>query len=883
MPKVLRRLLLPLVVVVVFAVVGGAVLGVGLVRRPFPQTTGEQTLPGLSAEVEVLRDEQGVPHIYADTPEDLFRAQGYVAAQDRFFQMDLRRKVASGRLAELVGEEGLASDTLVRTLGWRRVASQELPTLSADTRRYLAAYAEGVNAYLANNPARSEVALEYLLLGQQFSDYQLEPWDEVDSLVWLKAMAWDLRGNYTDELTRARLAGNVALEQLNSLYPEYPFEEHAPVLGPDEWEPGPAGDEQPLAGQGRGGTGPHAAADGDGGGDRTARTSPPALPPLPEQQAAAVERTEQALGSVSSLLGTGEGIGSNAWVVAGEHTQSGLPLLANDPHLAVGQPSPWLQAGLHCRQVDADCPFDVSGFSFAGFPGVVIGHNDRVAWGFTNLDPDVTDFYLEEVDGDRYRRDGSWEPLRSREETIQVAGGEDRTITVRETVHGPLLSDVSEPVAAAGRGAPLNGIESSERYEVSLAWTGLERTQTADAVFALNRASNWEQFRAAARLFAVPAQNMLYADVEGNIGYQAPGLVPVRESSTNGAPPGFWPAPGWNSSYDWQGWVPFDQLPHALNPEDGVIVSANQAVTAGSRPFLTTEWADGYRSERIRTLLEQQQQQGPLTTGAMTRIQTDATSDFADTLLPVLRQVRFTDDFYAQPQDLLRRWDHSFPAENGEQAAAAMYYTSTWAHLLALTFNDELPRDLTADGGERWKNVVTRLLERPEDPWWDDRRTVGVVETRDEIVRQALIEARLDLTRRIAKEPEDWQWGRLHQVSLTHPVLGGDNMPDVVQGIFNEGPFPAPGSTGLVNAMKWDASTGSYRVTDGPSMRMVVDLANLDASRWVNQTGVSGHPFHPHFSDQTQAWLEGATYRWRHGRAAVEEAAEATLRLLPDG
>jgi penicillin G amidase len=858
----LRRLLVPLVALVVVALVAGAVLGVGLVRRSFPQVSGELDVAGLSGEVTVLRDEIGVAHIYADTPEDLFLAQGYVAAQERFFQMDLRRHTTAGRLSELVGPSGLEADKVIRTMGWRQVAEDELQLLSEEARGYLGAYADGVNAYLEANPSTSQVALEYVALGQSVPGYQIEPWDEVDSLAWLKAMAWDLRGNYRDELARARLVGDLPLTQLASLYPDYPFDENPTILSAEEWQ-APPRVELPTV-ESRGGT-----------------ATEPDPPEVREGQRGALASAVQSLAALPALVAGGDGgVGSNSWVVSGEHTESGLPLLANDPHLAVSQPGVWLQAGLHCRTVGPECPFDVSGFTFAGFPGVVIGHNQDIAWGFTNLDPDVTDFYLEDVEGDRYRRDNEWVPLETRTETIRVAGEEDVSLQVRETVHGPILSGVVDAVTAMGRSAPINAVESSARYEVSLAWTGLERSRTAEAVFALNAAGDWTEFQDAARLFAVPSQNLLYADTEGNIGYQAPGLIPVRETSTSGAPPGFWPAPGWLSTYDWKGWVPFSQLPSVLNPEDGVIVTANQAVTPHSTPFLTSEWDKGFRAGRIATLIDERLEGGELGVEDMTAIQLDTYNSFAETLLPWLERVELTDRFYAEPQQLLSGWDRTAPA-TGDQAAAAMYYYAVWAQLLKLTFDDELPPDLYASGNSRWMTLVGNLLDRPEDPWWDDKLTVGVVETRDQILREAMIEARLDLTRRISKNPEDWQWGRLHRVSLRHPVLGTDGIPELVQGIFSEGPFPAAGGSALVNAMGWDAGTGTYRVSSGPSMRMVVDLADLDASRWVNQTGNSGHPFHAHFSDQTGPWLAGDTFPWSSTEEAVRAASVTELTLRP--
>lgn len=876
-------------------VVAVAVLGVGLTRRAFPQTTGELSIPGLTAEVEVVRDEHGVAHIYADTPEDLFRAQGYVAAQDRFFQMDLRRHVVSGRLAEFVGEPGVETDKVIRTLGWRRVAEQELPLLDPSTRRYLQAYAAGVNAYIEERGAPSKMALEYAVLAQSAPGYRIEPWDAVDSLAWLKAMAWDLRGNYEDELARGRLVGQVSLAQLGELYPSYPADQHPPIVSNSEWEP-PRPAAPPVA-DGRGGTGGVPSPSSQDPADRAGLTDPVA-PPGPtsgtthqwvaagpvlggEGADEALAGTALALQAVPNLMGSGEGIGSNSWVVSGEKTDTGMPLLANDPHLGLSQPSIWLQTGLHCRQVDAACPFDVSGFTFAGFPGVIIGHNHQIAWAITNLDPDVTDFYLEDVRDDEVLRGEDYVPVEVRTETIKVAGGDDVSLTVRETSHGPILSDVIGDVDDLGSGAPLGGVDTSNDYEVALAWTALQPARTAQAVFAINAATDWESFRDGARHFAVPAQNLLYADVHGNIGYQAPGLIPVRRSATHGTPPGYLPAPGWDASYDWQGFVEFESLPWVLNPQDGVIVAANQAVVRGSMPFLTSEFDQGYRSTRILELLTEQIDAGePITVETMAQIQLDDHNPFAEMLVPYLLSAELGDSFYGQAQDLLRDWDFSAPAD-GEQSAAAAYFYAVYSNLLERVLDDELPPDLGASGNSRSMLLLEELLRSPESVWWDDRRTPGVIESRDEVIRAAMTQARDDLTRELSKNPDDWSWGQLHQVHLEHEVLGGDAVPGLVRRIFGQSPHPVSGGSSLVNAFNWDASSDTYRVTSGPSMRMVVDLANLDASVWVNQTGSSGHPFHPNWADQTEAWLAGETYPWAHSRAAVDAAAEATLHFVP--
>ncbi len=599
---------------------------------------------------------------------------------------------------------------------------------------------------------------------------------------------------------------------------------------------------------------------------------------------------QRALDAVPVTMGRGDGIGSNSWVVGGSRTSTGKPLLANDPHLGVSIPGIWYQVGLHCRSVDSSCPFDVSGYSFSGLPGVVIGHNQSIAWGFTNLGPDVSDFFLEQVRGSTYLRDGKQVPLTMRTETIKIGGGGEQTITVRSTVHGPILSDAIDTVAEAGDRPPVNGRPSAGSYEVSLQWTGIEVSQTADAIFGLNTAQNWDQFRTAAEQFAVPAQNLLYADTAGNIGYQAPGKIPVRSRYMESAP-GYWIRPGWVSSWDWKGYVPFASMPHTYNPPEGFIVAANQAVTESGTPFLTTEWDYGFRSQRIRSLLEKDTK---VTPARMSQIQGDTRSQFAPTLVKALLKVDLgRDDFTKQAQDLLRGWDYSNPAGKSESGAAAAYYNAVWSSLLDLTFNDELPQDLRADGGDQWMQAVSVLLTKPRSAWWDDKRTPGITEGQSEVLRQALVKARLDLTTELGKEPSDWEWGRLHQLTFQHQVLGGDDVPGIVARLFNRGPMNMPGGSAIVDANGWNAACTTtdppescgpdqgYGVDWAPSMRMVVDLSDLDRSRWVNQTGNSGHTFNDHYNDQSEAWAKNELFDWPFSEKAVKDAGGDELTLLP--
>jgi penicillin amidase len=829
--------------VVVLALLAGTAFVVWSVRRPFPDYEGSVALAGLRAEVEVVRDEHGIPHIYADTAEDLFRAQGYVHAQDRFWEMDFRRHVTAGRLAELFGADRVDTDAFVRTLGWRRVAEQEVPLLNPVTRRYLEAYADGVNAWLEGRSG-GELGLAYTLLGLTGGDTVPEPWGPVDSLAWLKAMAWDLRSNMEDEIDRALLAAALPPARVEQLYPDYPYAENAPIV-----------DDQYLP------VGTQDAA--------VAARVPPALP-LPTDAADALRHVAAGAATVPALFGEGSGVGSNSWVVDGSRTASGAPMLANDPHLAPAMPSIWFQVGLHCRSVGTECPFDVAGSSFSGVPGVIIGHNARIAWGFTNLGPDVTDLYLERVDGDSYLVGDEMVPMDVRQEQIAVAGEDPVTVTIRSTRHGPLLSDQSEELRDVGEhtpvevGAPFRG----DGYGVALRWTALEPGRTADALFLLNSAGDWDDFRDAASMFEVPAQNLVYADVDGNIGYQAPGRIPIRRSGD-----GRWPVPGWTEAYEWVGDIPFAALPGVIEPDEGFVVTANQPVTSQAYPFLLTHDYDyGQRAQRIRALIEEA---GPLDADAMAAIQMDSRNANAEMLVPVLLEVDGLGDYYGDGLELLRDWDYMQPPDS----AAAAYFNAVWRNLLALTFHDELPEDRRPDGSGRWFEVVRNLLESPEDPFWDDITTEDVVETRDTILEQAVRDGRDEMTRRQGKDPSGWSWGRLHALTLTDRTFGTSGI-GPIEALVNRGPVDVGGGESIVQATGWTAADG-FETDWVPSMRMIVDLDDFDESRWIDLTGVSGHPYHEHYGDQTEMWRTGRTLPMRWQAETIHSEAVDTLTLTP--
>ncbi|WP_457099826.1 penicillin acylase family protein [Microbacterium sp. P5_E9] len=833
--------------ILVIAVIAAGV-GVWTIQRSFPQVAGSITLDGVDSQVTVQRDSLGVPTITARGTHDLFFAQGYVHAQDRFWEMDFRRHVTSGRLSELFGASQLPTDRFLRTLGWRAVAEQEVEALDPTVRAYYDAYAEGVNAYLKGHDG-AEVSLEYAVLGPQNPEYEIEPWTPADSVSWLKAMAWDLRDNIESETDRALMAPNFTPDQLAELYPGYPFDVN-PVIVPTITTALPAGFD-----------------DGTDAAPGTAAT-------------AAIEWTEvdDVIEAVSALVGgAGEGVGSNSWVVSGSMTQSGKPLLANDPHLGASLPSVWHQIGLRCAVVTPECPFNAAGFGFSGVPGVIIGHNGRVAWGFTNLSTDVTDLYVERLDGDSYWRDGALVPLDVRTETISVAGGAAEQLEIRSTVHGPIVSGLTDDFTAIADD-PYTNVDGTVsvpasppdgEYAVALQWTALQPGTTASAIFALDIASDFEGFRAAAARFDVPAQNLIYADVDGNIGYQTPGKLPIR-----GAGDGWMPQPGWDSSYDWTGFIPFEELPTSYNPPEGWLVTANNAIVGAEYPhFLTRDWDYGWRAARITDLLQRAAVQGPLTVDAMRDIQADDEFWMGRRLVAVYEDVTTGDAGTDAALDLLRSWD----LHNEPDSAAAAYANVLWDELVANLFVRGREHAAALAGQGRLFLVVDELLGNPDSEWWNNP---GLdVTGQQEMLERTAEGAFQRLSTLQGDTPGRWNWGALHALPLRSGTFGESGIAPI-EWLFNRGPFPVGGGSSVVDATGWTLGDGFETVTV-PSMRMIVDLADLDASLWNQLTGESGHAFHEHYTDQTEAWQRVELTPWPFTGRAIDSATTDTLTLVP--
>lgn len=836
MPKWLRIILLGLAALILLVVIAVAIFLPPTIRASYPQTEGEIHLSGLEAQVDVYRDQAGIPHIYASNEHDLFFAEGYVHAQDRFWQMDFQRHTSAGRLSELLGSNTLDIDTFLRTMGWERVARQELDNMDAQSRAMLESYAEGVNAYLSDHSG-TEISLEYLFLNILNSNYTPAPWEPLNSVTWAKAMAWDLRGNMDNEIERAILLKTLSPERVAELFPEYPSD--APIIVPD-FNLGSA----------------------------------PQLPNTTAQMPAEVSglfaSLDQRTAALDNLLGgdPNADLGSNSWVVSGAVSATGSPLMANDPHLSFSIPPIWYQVGLHCAPKGPDCNYEAVGVSFVGVPGIVLGHNDRIAWGFTNLGADVMDLYVMKINPDnpdQYEMNGAWVDMEVITENIVVAGGETINLPVRITEFGPIVSDSYGDLMDFDETA---GIDLPENYAIALKWTALEPGKTMQSLFGLNRAQNFDEFREAARLFVVPSQNLLYADVDGNIGYQMPGLVPIRAAGD-----GLYPAPGWTDEYAWQGFIPFDELPYSLNPASGYIVAANNAVVSADYPYrIADDWDYAYRAQRILDMLAAAP--GPIDAAYFEQMQGDDMNLGALAIIPHLNDVQFDDDHLTEMRSLLTGWDGQQTVDSGPAALFNIF----WKHLLAATFNDELPEDYwpASGSGSSWYQVMTNLLADPQNAYWDDVNSLEV-ETRDQILEVAFAGAVAEAEKTLGSDPAKWTWGDLHTITFEHGVMS--SFPLIDQ-LFNRGPFSLAGGNSVINAASWGSSE-TFSAASGASKRTIMDLSNWENSWQIITTGESGHAYDAHYIDMAPLWAAIQYFPMHWDADAIQEDAEGHLILLP--
>ncbi len=750
-----------LVLVAIFVALLAAVGGFYYLKNStLPQTTGRLVMPGLSAPVEILRDGRDVIHVKAANEHDLFFGQAVAHAQERLWQMEFQRRVGAGRLAEVLGPELVETDKYLRTLGVYRAAEQAYRNLPDDLKAIIDAYTEGINAYLASAPP---LPLEFKLLG-----FEPEPWTPADVLVWQKMMSYDLSGNMDEELRRYRLlARGLSKERVEQLLPDY--QPGTPVILRSAPPRQPPGEEEPEA----------------------PTPAPNGLAPI-----------EKLLALSASLPRTAAA--SNNWVVAGWRSSSGQPLLADDPHLGLSAPSIWILMELESPTYHA------SGATFPGLPTVVIGRNDHVAWAVTNHHVDVQDLYvLEEKDGG-YLYKGGVRPYQTRREVIAVKGGEPVEVTVRESVYGPVISDATD--------VPGGNV-------LALRWTSLEpEDETMAAFYGIGKANDWQEFTTALSRLKAPSQNFLYADDSGNIGYFAPGEVPVRKPGHSGK----YPVPG-NGEWDWQGYVPLEWLPQVYNPPEGYIITANNRSTPPGWPYeLGHEWAAGFRAERIEQLLRGRQKLSP---EDFMRIQNDVVSLLARRLQPVLAKIQPQSQRAAEWRRKLLAWDGDEQAGSLEASVFEAWYT-------------ELTRLPEAEVGQPYWNSPYYIIHALEegDPACDARGE-SCLEFATAAFERAL--ERLDNHGGILP------WGQLHQAHFDHAVM--THVPQLRR--FFDRYIAHGGDAYTVNVGAYDPST--FEMYHGPSYREIITPGGRQGSYWIHPMGQSGNVLSRHYADLLPLWARG--------------------------
>lgn len=844
-----------IVLLSIIVVAGGGGFGyyTYLLNSPLPKTDGQLQVEGLGEKVEVIRDSYGVPHIYAQNMHDLLLAQGYVQAQDRWWQMEFFRHTCGGRIEELTGKNTglIATDIYLRTLGWYRVAEQEYANYSADDRARLDAFAEGVNAYLANKTP-GELSVNYSILGLTGVKFKVEPWRAVDTLAFAKLMAWDLSYSDDDEIMRSKLY-SLMDKDMAELYliPPWPYGERPTVVQPE--------DIQKMQSTPSGVAVKSSTADEDAG--LVCSYTDPAVPD----------------GFLEEQLAHGA---SNNWVVGPSLTQSGKPLLANDPHLGIQMPSIWYEIGLHCPDDGKGRPYDCVGFAFSPSPGIIIGHNNNIAWAVTNLYFDVSDHYQIKVNPDnplQYEWNGSWRDMTVRDETINFGDGSaPMAIKVRMTHFGPIIND-NKFDKEKGQFQGYNN-----KDPLALRWTALEPGHLALAVLNIGMANNWEEFRNALKFWDVPSQNIIYADVWGNIGYQAPGMVPIRATNHSGK----LPVPGWTDEFEWKGYMPYDLLPRIFNPARGYIVTANQEVVPpeyyaipekelgpDQNYNLGYNFNAGYRGQRINELIEEL---APHSIATFQKIQGDNRLSSVGEIVPYLAGLKLEDSELVELRDWLFKWDYFF----NEDSPQAALYSEFWMKLVNNTFTAELKDQTKPAGDNRQMWTIALLLKDPTNKWWDDPATQDKVETRDDILLKSFQEGYAATVADLGSDRNLWRWGKLHTATFVSDPLGQSGI-GLIESMVNRGPVSVGGTADAVNSMRWTVENGDFKVGSIPSMRMIVDLGNFDNSVSVNSTGESGNPGSSWYGDMIDMWRTVKYHPMLWTRQQIEAAAAHKLMLEP--
>ncbi len=729
-----------------------------------PVIAGELTVSILEQDVTVTRDDKGVPHISAETDADLYRAQGYVQAQDRLFQMDLARRQASGRLSEIIGEATINSDKHFRTFSLRDAAEKSLAAYDAESKQVLEWYAEGVNAFIAQAKENNTLSYEFTLLG-----YEPEEWTVIDSLTIGKYMAYDLGGNWNILAFRHWALQNFEEEKAKELFMKYP-ENASSIIE--------ANIKNPVA----------------------------------------------VVGQFNVELLPNEFNGSNNWVVSGDKTKSGKPILADDPHLGLSTPSIWYQMHLQSPQQN------VNGVIFAGIPGIILGHNEDIAWGVTNVGPDVQDLYIEIPNPDnptQFRYDGQWEQAEVRDEPIRVKDGETVDFEVVVTRHGPIMTDLAFK-------------ETEPTAQFSMQWTALQPTAELRAVLGFNKAKSWDDFERALEDFKAPAQNFVFASHDGTIAYKANGQIPIRKQGD-----GQLPVPGDSSDYGWEGFIPWDELPTVVNPEEGFIATANNKVIGEEYPYHITDfWAQPYRFERIKEVLEAN---NALTVEDMMNLQMDQHNLYAREFLPNLLtsiKAQDQDEKYTEIIALLENWD----MVDAKEAGAPLVFHTLMIKLQEVLFQDQMPRDMYSLMKGKF-NIADQLLRTAyagkKSIWLEEQDGV------DAVVYKAFELTIAQLEEQFGKNASKWQWGDFHQLTFNHTL--GSASP-ILAAYFDAKKVAIGGSKVTVQAADNDLAGN---VDHGASWRFVVDMDDLSSAHHIVGPGQSGHVKSDWYQDQVLDWVHG--------------------------
>jgi penicillin amidase len=713
--------------------------------------------------------------------------------------MEMSRRIAAGRLSEIVGRAGLETDRFMRTLGIRRVAQKNLEHYDAQTRKLLDAYSAGVNAFLASHPV---LPLEFWITSDK-----PERWTPVDSVSWTKMLAWDLGGNWREELLRMRLSKTLPTGRIQEFLPPYP---------------------------------------GD---------APVALPDLK----ALYRNLDKPLRELAERWGWDRGgiVGSNNWVVSGSRSESGKPLLANDPHLGLSAPPVWYFAHLHAPGLD------VIGATLPGVPGVVLGRNEHIAWGFTNTGPDVQDLFIEKIDAaGRYIAPDGPRAFTVRPETIKVKGAPDEHLPVRESRHGPIISDIlPQALDALPRG-----------YAMAFAWTALaEDDLSLQAGIKIARAADWQGFLAAARDFHVPEQNVVYADVDGNIGFIAPGRVPIRKAANDLK--GLAPAPGWDTRYDWAGFIPFEELPRAYNPPSGAVVTANQKIVPpGYRYPITYGWQPPYRAERIEQLLAARPKH---TEASFARIQSDVLSLAVRDLLPELLKTEPVSEEARRALDALRGWDGTMSSDRAEPLILVAWWRVLARAIYADELGDAFPRNWSTRA-TFLRNVLHNVGGQAR--WCDDIRTPRA-ESCAELLSASLEKSLADLKARYGSDMAKWKWGEAHEAHSAHRPFS--RVPWLAWLFDFRVPTPGDAYTVDVGRSDFGDAAAPFESRHAPSLRAIYDLADPQRSLYIHSGGQSGNPLSSQYRTFADAWAKGEYIPMLTDRARLEANGVERLMLAP--